>query len=67
MLCGRDRERRVIDSVLAAAGTAGEAAVLVLYGPPGVGKTALLEDVASRRPDVRFLRAQGLQSECELP
>jgi len=67
VLCGRDRERRVIDSVLAAAGTAGEAAVLVLYGPPGVGKTALLEDVASRRPDVRFLRAQGLQSECELP
>ena len=67
MLFGRDRERGVIDAVLASAGTGGKPAVLVLRGPPGVGKTALLEDVASRWPDVRFLRAQGLESECELP
>ena len=67
MLYGRDTERSVIDAVLAAAGTQGTAAVLVLRGPPGAGKTALLEDVVSRRPDMRFLRAQGVQSECELP
>ena len=45
MLYGRDTERSVIDAVLDAAGTRDTAAVLVLRGPPGVGKTALLEDV----------------------
>jgi DNA-binding CsgD family transcriptional regulator len=67
VLFGRDSERAVIDAVLASAGTEGRPAVLVLRGPPGVGKTALLEDVAARWPDVRLLRAQGLESECEVP
>jgi hypothetical protein len=40
------------------------AARLVLHGEPGVGKSALLEDlVANAGNDVRVLRTQGVESE----
>src|SRR3954451_13194544 len=44
---------------------AGRASALVLYGEPGVGKSALLHDLASTAaPDgIRILSSQGLESE----
>jgi hypothetical protein len=42
--------------------------MLLLHGEPGVGKSALLEDlVATADDDVRVLRAQGVESEAPLP
>ncbi|MEP6760051.1 MAG: AAA family ATPase [Sporichthyaceae bacterium] len=46
----------------------GRAGTLLLHGEPGVGKSALLEDlVATAGADVQVLRAQGVESEAPLP
>jgi DNA-binding CsgD family transcriptional regulator len=45
---------------------AGQSRVLVLRGEPGVGKTALLDDLARRAAGCRVVRAAGVQSEMEL-
>ena len=45
---------------------AGESRVLVVRGEPGVGKTALLDDLAGRAAGCRVVRAAGVQSEMEL-
>ncbi|MGZ8751329.1 MAG: ATP-binding protein, partial [Pseudonocardia sp.] len=66
MLVGRDRERQLIEGLVAGA-RVGESAVLVLTGEAGIGKTALLDDVAAALPDMRLLRATGTESEYELP
>lgn len=64
-LLGRGRELRalgrLIDSV-----RAGESQVLVIRGEPGVGKTALLDNLAGRASGCRVARATGVQSEMEL-
>ncbi len=52
---------RLIDAV-----RAGESRALVVVGEPGVGKSALLDYLAGRAPDVRVVRATGVQSEMEL-
>jgi DNA-binding CsgD family transcriptional regulator len=44
----------------------GESRTLVLRGEPGVGKTALLDYVIGSAPDLRVLRAVGVESEMEL-
>jgi DNA-binding CsgD family transcriptional regulator len=45
----------------------GRAGILLLHGDPGVGKSALLEDlVAGTGSDVSVLRAQGVESEAPL-
>ncbi|XVU29609.1 AAA family ATPase [Actinoplanes sp. CA-054009] len=62
-LTGRRDECAVLDR-LAAAVRAGESRVLVLRGPAGVGKTSLLDHLASG--GVRLLRTAGVQSEMEL-
>ncbi|WP_198543238.1 helix-turn-helix transcriptional regulator [Pseudofrankia sp. BMG5.36] len=69
VIVGRDRERRLLDEVLAAVSRQG--AALLLSGEPGVGKTALL-DYAARAavaPGVgaRVLRLRGVESEASLP
>ena len=45
---------------------AGSSAALVVSGEPGVGKTALLEYAIGSAPDLRILRAVGVESEIEL-
>ena len=45
---------------------AGESRVLVVRGEPGVGKTALLDHLATQASGCRVVRAVGVQSEMEL-
>lgn len=40
---------------------------MVLYGEPGVGKSALLADALARHPELQHLRTRGLPAEAELP
>ena len=44
----------------------GRSAVLVVQGEAGVGKTALLDYALESAPEVRVLRAAGVESEMEL-
>jgi DNA-binding CsgD family transcriptional regulator len=67
VLHGRDSERATLAALLDGA-RAGHAGTLLLHGEPGVGKSALLEDlVATAGDDVHVLRAQGVESEAPLP
>ncbi|MFH8408840.1 AAA family ATPase [Streptomyces sp. NPDC018019] len=63
-LVGRERERRLLDDLLAAGADGG--AALLLWGEPGVGKTALLEYAAEQAGD-NALWARGIESETVLP
>ena len=45
---------------------AGDSRVLVVRGEPGVGKTALLDYLASQMQGCRLMRVAGVQSEMEL-
>jgi DNA-binding CsgD family transcriptional regulator len=62
-LIGRRTELEVLERVIGAA-REGRSGVLVVRGPAGVGKTALLE--AAVAPDFRVLRAEGVEAESEL-
>ncbi|HEX4685530.1 MAG TPA: AAA family ATPase [Nocardioides sp.] len=64
MLVGRETERERLRAIVEGA-RAGRAGALVLYGEPGVGKTALLGDLvtAAVADGVRVLSTQGLESE----
>src|SRR3954468_3256240 len=72
MLHGRDVERARL-AALVASTRAGRAAVLVILGDPGVGKSALLDDLVAsteadqERPAVRVLTTTGVASEAPLP
>jgi hypothetical protein len=44
----------------------GESQALVLVGEPGIGKTALLEQLVERAADCRVISVSGVQSEMEL-
>ena len=63
----RDRkdERAVLDGLLQGA-RAGQGGVLVVRGEAGIGKTALLDYAIESAPDLRMLRAVGVESEAEL-
>ncbi len=65
-LAGRRAEGARLDRLLADA-RAGQSAVLVLRGEPGIGKTALLGYAAERAAGLRVFRAAGVESEMELP
>jgi hypothetical protein len=64
-LRGRRRECDVLDRLLDAV-RAGESRALVVWGEPGVGKTALLEYLVEHASGCRVVRATGVQSELEL-
>jgi DNA-binding CsgD family transcriptional regulator/tetratricopeptide (TPR) repeat protein len=65
-LLGRERECEVLQRVVAGV-RAGQSRVLVLRGEAGVGKTALLEQLAAIGSGCQIARAAGVESEMELP
>ena len=66
-LLDRRGERAAVDRLFDRA-RAGNSAVLVVRGEPGIGKTVLLDYAASRASglDLRVVRAWGVESEMEL-
>ncbi|NGO06131.1 helix-turn-helix domain-containing protein [Streptomyces sp. HC44] len=68
-LYGREAEVEALERLLADV-RAGRGGSCVVYGEPGVGKTALLEHIlvgpAGRVPGARTLRADGVEFEMEL-
>jgi hypothetical protein len=64
-LRGRRRECDSLEQ-LATSARAGRSRVLVLRGEAGIGKTALLEYLASCASECRIARATGVESEMEL-
>jgi hypothetical protein len=65
VLFGRGGEVEALEGLLTAV-RAGESRTLVVRGEPGVGKSALLEDLVERASGCRVARASGVQSEAEL-
>jgi DNA-binding CsgD family transcriptional regulator len=66
VLYGRDTERARIGALLEDA-RASRSGALVIWGEPGIGKTALIEDTKERAVDMHVLSARGVESEAELP
>ena len=64
-LRGRGGECAQLDEMLAAARN-GESGVLLMRGDAGVGKSALLDYLATSAKDMHRLRALGVESEMEL-
>src|SRR5690349_11339124 len=64
-LLGRQREQAVLERLLETA-REGRGGVLVVYGDPGVGKTALLEYTLETANDFRAVRTSGVEGETEL-
>jgi DNA-binding CsgD family transcriptional regulator len=66
MLRGRKQQCVALDGLLAEV-RAGRSRALVVRGEPGIGKTALLKYATDAAPDFRVARAEGVESEMELP
>jgi DNA-binding CsgD family transcriptional regulator len=64
-LRGREEERAALGRLVSDV-RGGRSGVLVLRGEPGVGKTALLEDMCDRADGVLLIRGAGIESEAEL-
>jgi|HubBroStandDraft_6_1064221.scaffolds.fasta_scaffold29758_2 DNA-binding CsgD family transcriptional regulator/tetratricopeptide (TPR) repeat protein len=64
-LRGRDRECAVLRGLVEGV-CAGHSAALVLLGEAGVGKTALLRYAIGSAPELRVVRAVGVECEMEL-
>jgi MoxR-like ATPase len=65
VLPGRADEVTRIDRLLDGA-RSGVSAALIVHGDPGIGKTALLGEVAATADGFTVLRAHPLQTESEL-
>jgi hypothetical protein len=65
VLIGRHEERRRLRAALADA-REGRGRTIVLRGEPGIGTTAVLEDVRSAEEGFRVLSARGVESESDL-
>ncbi len=63
---GRREECGALDGLLADV-RAGRSRALVVRGEPGIGKTALLGYAVETAQDFRLARAEGVESEMELP
>ena len=66
MLPGREREGAILTDLLDRV-RGGQSAAVVVHGEAGVGKTALLDEAFGSVPDLRVVRAAGIESEMELP
>jgi DNA-binding CsgD family transcriptional regulator len=66
LLPGREREGVFLNELLSRV-RAGHSAAIVVHGEAGVGKTALLNEAFGAVPDLRVVRAAGVESEMELP
>jgi hypothetical protein len=66
MLRGRKVQCGVLDGLLAEV-RARRSRALVVRGEPGIGKTPLLGYAAETAPDFQVARAEGVESEMELP
>jgi hypothetical protein len=66
LLLARKQECGVLDRLLADV-RAGTSRALVVRGEPGIGKSALLDYAANTAPDFQVARAEGAESEMELP
>ena len=62
VLVDRAVEAEAIERVLAAAGDGLSAAVLVLRGESGIGKTALLDYAIENASDMQVARVTGVES-----
>lgn len=65
VLHGRETERARLAALLAGA-RGGTAGALLIRGEPGVGKSALLQDLFENAEGMRVLRVRGLESEAPL-
>jgi DNA-binding CsgD family transcriptional regulator len=66
MLLGRAVECARIDRLLSEA-IAGKSGALLIWGDPGIGKTALLEYAAGRGDRMTIVRARGVEAETQVP
>ncbi len=66
MLFGRAVECARIDRLLSDA-MAGRSGTLLVWGDPGIGKTAMLGYAADRADGMAILRARGVESETQVP
>ncbi len=65
VLVGREPERALLGALVEEA-RHGSAGSLVVRGEPGVGKSALLDELATQAGDATVLRTQGLEVEAPL-
>ena len=65
-ILGRRDEREQLARALRTA-RRGRGSVVVIRGEAGIGKSALLDDVADNAPDFKICRVLGVESEMELP
>jgi DNA-binding CsgD family transcriptional regulator len=66
VLIGREAECALLDRLLRDART-GRSGALVLYGEPGIGKSALVEYAVAEASPMRTLRITGLEAASEVP
>ena len=64
-LVGRAAERATVQALLADA-KGGQGGSLVLAGPPGIGKSALVQYAIDVASEFRVVRIAGVESEMEL-
>jgi DNA-binding CsgD family transcriptional regulator len=65
-MVGRTDERARLTALLDAA-REGRSGTLLIHGPPGIGKTALLKCAIDEAHDFTVLRARGMESESDIP
>ena len=66
VLLGRNNESKAVEALLATARN-GEGGAIVVHGEPGIGKTALIEQVVALASEFSVLRTVGNEAEMELP